>query len=98
MVTTPAADLVPQSAPADMSAGSVTISATTSEASAAEFARNQSAAAAGQQELATTVAATTAAATQSNISGPGTVQKIGVYKDTSNVMINPDTKLHMIDS
>ena len=98
MVTTPAADLVPQSAPADMSAGSVTISATTSEASAAEFARNQSAAAAGQQELATTVAATTAAATQSNISGPGTVQKIGVYKDTSNVMIEPNTKMHMIDS
>ena len=98
MVTTPVADLVPQSAPADTSAGSVTISTTTSDASAAEFARNQSAAAAGQQELATTVAATTAAATQSNVSGPGRVEKIGVYKDTSNVMVNPDTKMHMIDS
>ena len=98
MVTTPVADLVPQSAPADTSAGSVTISETTSDASAAEFARNQSAAAAGQQELATTVAATTAAATQSNVSGPGRVEKIGVYKDTSNVMVNPDTKMHMIDS
>lgn len=92
------AGMSPQMTPSNTSGGSVTIGTSTSEASAAEFGRTQDANAAGQQQIAAAVNANTMAATSSS-SGNGAVkvEKIGVYKDTTNEMIDRETKLLMQD-
>ena len=74
--------------------GPTTINMATSEASAAEFGRSADAAAASQNQLANEIRTATAPSTGSSV-GATKVEKIGVYRDTSSQMVDPETKLLM---
>ena len=76
--------------------GPTTINMATSEASAAEFGRSADAAAASQNQLANEIRTATAPSTGSSV-GATKVEKIGVYRDTSSQMVDPETKLLMQD-
>ena len=76
--------------------GPTTINMATSEASAAEFGRSADAAAASQNQLAAEIRTATAPSTGSSV-GATKVEKIGVYRDTSSQMVDPETKLLMQD-
>tara|TARA_B100000902_G_scaffold76505_1_gene81349 strand:+ start:16301 stop:18103 length:1803 start_codon:yes stop_codon:yes gene_type:complete len=95
---TSAADMAPiESTQAGTSpTGPTTINMATSEASAAEFGRSADAAAASQNQLASEIRTATMPSTGSGV-GATKVEKIGVYRDTSSQMVDPETKLLMQD-